>query len=207
MKSNVTIQALAVDPASYTAPTNGLSSGTEIVRLVANKRNGRLLVSGEQRVAVNIKITGAPNDDLAAAAAYAAGDVIGGSCLVYMPDLVTTLQPANGFMLEQILLIDGDKQVCPIDVFVFGGAILSTIFTDNGPLALDSADRDRLLGIVKVVGTDYSDTANHSIASKTFPLPGYDLLAVQLVFVARAAATWTVAVNKNLRCRAVFRLI
>lgn len=124
--------------------------------------------------------------------AYSTGDQIGG---------INTIANAvvrnfkTGTLID-VVIIDKDGQNAAIDVYLFS-ASPTLVSTDNAAFSIsDSEAAAKLLGFVSVAATDYSSTAQNSIASPAAPKPiviqpSAESTSIYAVLVSRGTPTYT----------------
>lgn len=98
------------------------------------------------------------------ATTYATGDVLGTG----NPVAVEVMARDNGTGVIQSLSIgDLSKQDGAIDIIVFGMAPTATTFTNDSALDIADADLSKIIGVISIGASDYSDFADNSVATKT----------------------------------------
>jgi hypothetical protein len=94
------------------------------------------------------------------AGAYAANDAIGG--LLTFQDVILDL---GGYgMITRVVVIDLDAQNAPLDIFFWPNTV--AVVGDNAPFTPADAVMEDCIGYISIAATDYSATANNSIATK-----------------------------------------
>lgn len=185
---NTTIAAQQVDPNSYQsqlrAASDGQVSPIGVHHLVADGRSGRLMVAGEYRIRRPMSSNAATY--LLAVGTYASGDSIGGLCTM-------ELDYQGGSVIESVVLVDGNKQNSPLDILLFQSAPADSV-VDNVAPAFGSASVGELVGLIRVLGSDYVDIGSQSVVSKLVLLPAVIVnveAVLYAVVLARGAATYS----------------
>lgn len=202
MNPNVRVTAIEVDPDQFVPQGRGVTIGTgegALRGLFVSKNSGRLLVQTEVRKLIEIQ-AGGGGAILSTPGTYASGDLIGGL------HEIDTNYPGNG-VLESVVVIDGDKQNCAIDLFFLTQYPDNSTFTDNIPPSINASDRMMIMGVVKIAATDYVDANTYSVASKLAVLPIVmpDAGNVYVFAVARGTPTYTTGANKGITINALVR--
>lgn len=124
---------------------------------------GIILAAGEAHVGAvgGHTVTLQQTPTVSTSPAYTAGDAIGGK--ISFTSAVRAASPGSG-MIHSIGISDLAKQDSAIDIIFFSADPSGTTFTDNTALDIADADLTKIIGIKKLVATDYSDFADNACA-------------------------------------------
>lgn len=99
---------------------------------------------------------------------YASGDLIGGLLTFANAARIA----AGSGTIQGVVIGDLAKQDAAIDIVFFNANPDGTTFTDQAPLDIADADIPKIIGVMKVLASDYSDFNDNSVATKApFGLP------------------------------------
>lgn len=99
---------------------------------------------------------------------YASGDLIGGLLTFANAARVA----AGSGTIQGVVIGDLAKQDSAIDIVFFNANPDGTTFTDQAALDIADADIPKIIGVMKVLASDYSDFNDNSVATKApFGLP------------------------------------
>ena len=128
-------------------------------------------------------------------------DVIGGK--LTLSD-VAKLSGGVGSILS-VAVADKAKQNSALDIVIFNGDPDSTTFTDQAALDIDDADLLKAAGVIKILGSDYADFNDNSLATKSAIGLGFNVDAGDDIFAAIVCrGTPTYASSSDLQFRFVF---
>lgn len=203
MTPNVRVTAIEVDPDQFVPQGRSVIIGTgegALRGLFLSKYSGRLLVQTEVRKLKEVE-SDLGTSIISVAGTYASGDCIGG-----LHSLDCDYR-GNG-VIESVVVTDGDKQNCAIDLVFLTEFPDNSTFADNSPPSINASDRTMIMGVVKIAATDYVDCTNYSIASKLAVLPVVmpnDAGLVYMFAVARGTPVYSGGANKGLTINVIVR--
>jgi hypothetical protein len=99
---------------------------------------------------------------------YAPGDLIGGLLTFANAARIA----AGSGTIQGVVMGDLAKQDAAIDIIFFSASPDGTTFTDQAALDVADADISKIIGVMKILASDYSDFNDNSVATKaSFGLP------------------------------------
>lgn len=133
------------------------------------------------------------------AAAYAAGDLIGGKLSITVPPWAAG--GGAGFLIQSVAVVDQAKQSAALDVLFFNEDPSATTFTENAPLDVADGDMGKIVGFASLsVYTALNDNSFGLIGNLALPCVlaagGSTLYAA---IVSRGAPTFAATTDVKLR--------
>jgi hypothetical protein len=123
-------------------------------------------------------------------AAYTAGDCVGA-----LQTIGLLRSTVNTGILQSINANDKSAQDADLDIIIFSSNPGASTFTDNAPLAIDSADVGKIMGVVQIVSGDW---VTHVAGAHTAVKPNLGIVLggttnglVYFAVVARSTPTYT----------------
>jgi hypothetical protein len=134
------------------------------------------------------------------AAAYADGDLIGGK--ITIPFAV--LHPGAGGIIRRVVLACKSSQTTALDIVFFNGDPSSTTFTENGAIAIATADVAKIVGGFNVAATTgWIDVGTPSFAQSpangiAFPFYIPNGTSLYAAIISRGAPTFAATTDLTL---------
>lgn len=131
---------------------------------------------------------------------YASGDLIGGKLSIANAARVA----AGSGTIQGVVLADQAKQDAAIDVVFFSADPTGTTFTDQAALDVADADNLNIIGVIKILASDYSDFNDNSNATKSsqgLPFKLASGTSIYAALVCRGTPTYAAATDLQLKVK------